>query len=135
MKRLLPWLWMGLAGALALMLAACDVPAPPPELGTPTPVGGRHMTPTPPLPTPTTAPDGGGTIWFVRGGTLWAAGPSGEHPTQRSPRKVDSVPVPAPDGRLVAFISDQQVIVLDMQTGAERTVATGAMAPDQRLGW
>src|SRR3954469_12393241 len=101
MKRYLPSLMILLAGLLALLLAACDVPAPPPELGTPTPLGQGHITPTPARPTPTTAPDGGGQIWFVRGGTLWSAGPNGENPVQRSTQPVSAPPVLAPDGRRV----------------------------------
>jgi Tol biopolymer transport system component len=129
MKRLLPCLFVLLA------LSACDVPAPPPELGTPTPPTMRRVTPSPAPPTPTTPPDGGGRIWFVRGGTLWEAGPNGENPAQRSPRPVTALPVPAPDGRRVAFTSDAGLIVFDAATGTDRVVATGSLAADQRVGW
>ncbi len=135
MKRTLSSLLIGLGGALALLLAACDVPAPPPELGTPTPLGRERGTVTPAPPTPTPAPDGGGQIWFVRGGTLWSAGPGGEDPIQRSTQPVTAPPVLAPDGRRIAFVSDQHVIVFDADTGAARVVVTGTLAPEQRLGW
>lgn len=131
MKHLL----LCLSLTLLLILVGCDVPAPPPELGTPTPPTGRRETPTIPLPTPTVTADGGGRLWFVRGGTLWEAGPNGDSPVQRSPRLVRAEPVPAPDGRQVAFITDQAVIVFDAASATERVVATGAIAPNQRLGW
>jgi Tol biopolymer transport system component len=135
MKRYLSPVLIGLAGALALLLAACDVPAPPPELGTPTPLGQGRVTVTPAQPTPTTAPDGGGQIWFVRGGTLWSAGPNGENPIQRSTQPVSAPPVLAPEGHRVAFSNNQQVVVYDADAGTARVVATGTIALNQRLGW
>jgi Tol biopolymer transport system component len=131
MKRYLP----GLLLVIVLGLGACDVPAPPPELGTPTPPTTRRETPTPAPPTPTTPPDGGGRIWFVRGGTLWQAGPNGENPIQRSARQVEGRPVPAPDGRQIAFSGDGQLVVLDTATAREQVVTAGPLAPKQRLAW
>jgi Tol biopolymer transport system component len=130
--RLLLW------GAPTLLLAACDVPAPPLEMRAPTPTPASRnpaATRTPAPPTATTLPSGGGRIWFVRAGTLWAAGPDGENPAPRSARPIAGVPVPAPDGRRVAFLSGQEVVVMDATAGTERVVAAGLLANRQRLAW
>src|SRR5438477_8448740 len=88
--------------AVFALAVGCDVPAPPGELRAPTvtpALRGTPVAPTPAPPPPTLAANGGGYIWFVRGGTLWLAEPDGDNPVQKSTQPVDSPPVPSPDGR------------------------------------
>jgi Tol biopolymer transport system component len=130
-------LWLLMVGGL-ILVAGCDVPSPPPELRAPTTTPARRadqLTVTPVPPTATEPANGGGTIWFVRQGTLWQAGPDGANPLQRSTRPIHSAPAPAPDGRQVAFLSGQDVVVYDVARGAERVVATGNLPTPQRLAW
>jgi Tol biopolymer transport system component len=125
-------------GLLAL-LAACDVPAPPPELRAPTVTPayiGPKVTPTNAPPTPTVDPNGSGHIWFVRQGMLWVANADGTNAAPRSRRPITGTPAPAPDGRLVAFLSQSQLVVLDTVSGSERVVADDpGMANRQELSW
>jgi Tol biopolymer transport system component len=121
------------------------VPAPPPEIPTPTPgsqnpeseqftgnltpVRGelpREFTPLPASP---------GTIYFVRAASLWRIRPDGSGERRLSDLPVTGPPQVSPDGKSVAFISEHDVYVVPSEGGEPRKVFSGDLAPRQRLGW
>ena len=128
-----------------VLLAACDVPTPPPELPSPTP-GSQNpenllftgeLTPVRATPAPEFRPLEGppGHIYFVRAGRLWRVAPDGSGETQLSDLEVTNPPAPSPDGKLVAFTSGREVYIVRSEGGEVRQVASGELALQQRLGW
>lgn len=129
---------------LVALTSGCDVPKPPPELPTPTRGSGnpesdqaRHVTAVPPAVdpgfTPLAAPPG--HIYFVRASNLWRTAPDGSGETKLSDLPVNSPPQPSPNGKMVAWVSGQDLYVVPSEGGAARKLASGNLAERQRLGW
>lgn len=120
-------------------LAGCDVPRPPVEQLTPV-VGSATRTPPrpaagpPPTPAPLTRPPTG-RLWFLREGRVWTCAPDGSGLRAASTSPATSPPVPAPDGRRIAFLSARRLMLLDATSGQETVLATDDMAPAQRPTW
>jgi Tol biopolymer transport system component len=130
---------------VALILAACDVPTPPPELPTPTPGSSvlesdqarSQLTPVRATPdrgyTPIAGPPG--HIYFVRSGHLWTVSPDGSGERQLSDLPITGAPQPSPDGEMLAWVSDKDLYVMPSTGGGARKLYTGDLTDRQRIGW
>jgi Tol biopolymer transport system component len=130
---------------VAVLLASCEVPTPPPELPTATP-GSQNpenaasrfgltpvrITPAPGF-TPLAVPPG--HIYFVRDSGLWVINPDGSGEKQLSKLPMSSPPQPSPDGTMIAWVSGQDLYVMPTAGGTPRKLVSGNMAEHQRLGW
>src|SRR5437867_1631056 len=125
-----------------LCLAACDVPAPPPELPTATP-GSQNpeslsarsqQTQLPPTPergfTPPAAPSG--HIYFARASGLWRVSPDGSGEAKLSDLPPSSPPQPSPDSSLVAFTSGNGLYVVPSSGGPPRKLVEANLPENQR---
>lgn len=131
--------------AVSSMLAACGVPAPPPELPTATPGSlnpesaavRANLTQVPIAPekgfTPLAAP--AGLIYFVRDSKLWRISPDGTGEVQLSDLPVTNPPQPSPDGSLLAFTSGQSLYVMPSTGGTPRKLVNAALTDGQKIGW
>src|SRR5687768_4328650 len=127
-----------------LLLVGCDVPTPPPDLPTATP-GSQNPESVDAVPgtpirieperefTPLVVPPG--TIYFVREPGLWAIQPDGSGETQLAKLPVTSIPQPSPDGKMVAWLSNNDLYVVGVDAGEPRKLYSGPVADRQRIGW
>ena len=130
---------------VALILAACDVPTPPPELPTPTPGSSNPENDlsrsqlTPVLPTPergfTPIATSPGHIYFVRDGHLWTVAPDGAGAHQLSDLPITGKPEPSPDGSMVAWVADKDLYLMPSGGGTAQKLYSGDLTDGQRIGW
>lgn len=139
--------FFGLALILVLsgsLLTGCEVPKPPPNLPTAT-AGSQNPESIDAVPgtpvrieqerefTPLVVPPG--TIYFVRSSGLWAIQPDGSGETQLAKLPVTSLPQPSADGSMVAWLSNNDLYVVEPDGGEPRNLYSGQMADRQRIGW
>ncbi len=118
------------------------MPAPPPELPTPSP-GSQNpeeaVYTTPIRATPirgfTPVAVGPGHIYFVRDGHLWTVEPDGSGERQMSDLPATDTPQPSPDGQSIAWIGGNNLYVMPISGGEARNLYTGSLAERQHIGW
>lgn len=139
--RRFTWL-LFVSGLLMMLMWGCDVPKPPPELPTATPGSGNpesahSLTPVRPEAEPGFTPlaVAPGRIYFVRGLKLWQVAPDGSGEKRLFDVAVTNPPQPSPNGKMVAWVSGQDLYVGPSDGGTARKLVSGNVVERQRLGW
>jgi eukaryotic-like serine/threonine-protein kinase len=144
-RRVVPWAIAGTAAAATIVLwrlwqvASVPVHSPVVRFTIPAPAG-TSFGPQPMAPFPVISPDGRHLAFFaLRTGeppSLWVRPLDGveARPLTRKPSRAGGFPFWSPDSRSIGFLSDGKLKRVDLDSGAEQTVADGVGNADATWG-